>query len=1192
VSATAIGSVLTWLSRLAAIAVLTGFGLAIWFAGPMIRYGDARPFTSEWIRAVVIAGAVVLAISRAVLHEWRARRAQKKIEHAMAPSEADGSDAELLEARMREAVATLKQRGAGRNFLYELPWYVIIGPPGAGKTTALVNSGLRFLPVTGGEAAVGGGVGGTRNCDWWFTGEAVLIDTAGRYTTQDSDARADRKSWLAFLAILKRYRPRRPVNGAILAVSLSDLMALDGNELGAHAAAIRKRLDEIDDALRIDCPVYVLFTKADLIAGFREYFADFDEARRQMVWGTTFDPMPSAGDLRGNVIDGFKALAARLSAETADRIEEEADPLARRAIFGFPAQFGLLGERVGDYVAAIFDTPDRQLPAKLRGFYLSSGTQEGTPIDQFLGAVGRDFGVGTAGCMSGIGKSFFLHDLLARVIFPEATLISYDRAAERRAAIGRIAFIGIAGIVLVGMIGAIGLGFRVNGRMIGATRLALDRYHVAAAPLLSKSVDKPDLENVALPLEMLRDLPVGYASRGATVPWQAGLGLGQRDALLSASEEAYRQGLERMLRPRLLLQLEDVIHKEMGDPIRLYEPLKVYLMLAGAAPKTDNGLILSWLTNDWKRNRFSGPDNRQGRLELEAHVRAMLALDEARDPLYRPDAALVAAARHSLGRLSLADRAQAILQAGLGREPIPPFSFGMRAGPQGERVFAAVDGADIGQITVSGLYTHDGFNRHYLPKLAKVAQSLSDDRWAFGEGGGDSDANADLTGLGSDLLDRYAADFSAAWNQALARLRFQPLASGKPQYPSLAAAASTGSPIRQLFQAIAEATTLAGGGDPDTSGSAGNTEPGTPDDISNRELESGLARIGITLSARKSQSRAGAAPAASGDVLPGAAIDARFRPFRLLVNGRPGERPIDALIRNFHDIYQSLRAEAAGTEEGRQADASLPLKLQSLRLNATRLPKVLANLVLAAADQFEGNAAETSLDALNATLARLVTMPCRQMLDDRYPFTPGTSNEVSLKDFARLFAPGGIIDGYFARNLAPLVDMSSQGWEWRRGTRRGRGLSETTLRQFRMAAEIRDAFFRQGETMPAIRITIAPASLNADVDMALLSIDGQIVTSYQSGGSASTVKWPGNGSPSANLSFTPSMPGRQSVLGFQGRWALRRLLQAGTLTPNGDDVDARFVIGGRDASFTIRTDPRPDPFLLPALSEFSCPSGF
>jgi type VI secretion system protein ImpL len=1180
---------LAWLLRLVSLLVLAGFALAIWFGGPMIRYGNRAPFEAAWVRAAIIAVAILLVLCNHLLRRWQGRRAERRIEEAIARSETTGSDADLLETRMREAIATLKREGAGRNFLYELPWYVVIGPPGAGKTTALVNSGLHF-PLAGREGAQAlGGVGGTRNCDWWFTDEAILIDTAGRYTTQDSDAEIDRKSWLAFLAILKRYRPRRPVNGTIVAISLSDLMTLDGNELGAHVSAIRERLQEIHDALNIQCPVYVLFTKADLVAGFREYFAGFDENRRRMVWGTTFPPAPRGGDLRSEVTDGFKALTVRLSDEAIDRLQEEVDPFARTAIFGFPAQFGLLKERVADFISAVFDAPGTARRENLRGFYFSSGTQEGTPIDQFLGAIGRSFGSGARPRLSGTGKSFFLHDLLSRVVFAEAPRVSYDPAAARRAAIGRIAFIGIAGLVLLAAVGAIGLSFVSNKSMIDATRLAMDSYRAAAKPVLAKPILELDLENVAEPLEMLMNLPVGYSSTGTPAPWQAGFGIGQHDALLSASEDAYRLGLERMLRPRLLLETEEAVRKNLASPISLYEPLKIYLMLGGQAPRTDDDLIVSWMTRDWEHGRFPGPTNRQGRVGLTRHLRAMLALDDAYDPPYKPDASLVAAARRSLDRMPLAERAEAVLTAALNRQSPGDFSLGARAGPQGELVFDTADGADISGLIVPALYTRDGFNRFYLPALAKVAQTLNGDQWVFGDKLQGADLDARLSQLGPKLLDRYATDFAASWNAALARLRFKPLAAGKPQYLSLAAAASPDSPIRLLFQTIAAETSLT---PQDAAALPSGDFVAGREGMSPADLERGLARIGIDIAGRKSQNRAGDtfAPAGASGAVPGAAIDARFRRFHRLVEGRPGQRPIDVLVQNFHDIYQSLLAAASGSSQA--GNDSLPQKLQSLRLNATRLPKELAGLVLAAADEFEGNAAETSLERLNKSLAQTVTAPCREALDNRYPFAAGSATEVSLADFARLFAPGGVIDKYFARYLAPLVDMSGQDWQWRHETQLGQQLSAATLKPFQTAAGIRDAFFRQGETMPAIRITIAPASLNADIDMALFSIDGQIVQSYQTGSTACTVNWPGNGSGSANLSFTPALPGRQSVLGFQGQWAIRRLLKAGTVTPNGDAIDVRFVIGGRDASYTIRTDPGPDPFLLPALSSFTCPSGF
>ena len=53
-------------------------------------------------------------------------------------------EAAALRERMSIALALLKKTRGTLGYLYEQPWYAIIGPPGAGKTTALLNSGLKF----------------------------------------------------------------------------------------------------------------------------------------------------------------------------------------------------------------------------------------------------------------------------------------------------------------------------------------------------------------------------------------------------------------------------------------------------------------------------------------------------------------------------------------------------------------------------------------------------------------------------------------------------------------------------------------------------------------------------------------------------------------------------------------------------------------------------------------------------------------------------------------------------------------------------------------------------------------------------------------------------------------------------------------------------------------------------------------
>ena len=252
----------------------------------------------------------------------------------------------LLRKRFEEALVTLRRarfRGEDgeRRTVGELPWYMFIGAPGSGKTTALLNAGLRF-PL--GDPRAGHtlqGVGGTRNCDWWFTDEAVLLDTAGRYTTQDSDREADAAAWLGFLDLLKRHRARQPLNGVIVTLSIADLVHWNGEELARYGAHVRERLAELQERLGVRLPVYVMVTKADLLAGFNEFFSELDSGGRAQVWGMTFDAteVPAAHALMARFQEEFGRLEGRLYATLPARLQEERDLQRRAALYRFPQQF-------------------------------------------------------------------------------------------------------------------------------------------------------------------------------------------------------------------------------------------------------------------------------------------------------------------------------------------------------------------------------------------------------------------------------------------------------------------------------------------------------------------------------------------------------------------------------------------------------------------------------------------------------------------------------------------------------------------------------------------------------------------------------------------------------------------------------------------------------------------------------------
>ena len=298
-----------------------------------------------------------------------------------------------MQVEFQKAIAGLKSSRLGhkgRDALGLLPWYIIIGPPGAGKTTALRSSGLQFPYAKGGKVK---GVGGTRNCDWWLTNEAIILDTAGRWSTQDDD----HEEWLAFLDLLRKTRPKKPVNGILLAVSLLDLEGGE-EEMSALAKALRDRLDEVTGRLDMVVPVYLLVTKTDLVPGFVEMFGDLRDKERGQIWGVSL-PLMAGPDERADMLsEQLQELFDVAGQRAFPRLTEERRVDARFKIFEFSQQLEAFGQNLTALVTELFAENVYQDAPILRGVYFTSGTQEGRPIDRIMQNMAAAFGVsGRAG---------------------------------------------------------------------------------------------------------------------------------------------------------------------------------------------------------------------------------------------------------------------------------------------------------------------------------------------------------------------------------------------------------------------------------------------------------------------------------------------------------------------------------------------------------------------------------------------------------------------------------------------------------------------------------------------------------------------------------------------------------------------------------------------------------------------------
>ena len=637
-----------------AIVFLLLLSLLIWYVGPLlaISVGSAttRPLGPEWIRWSAIAAIWFLWLLKLLVRWWRHRNMNDALLSQLAKMQASRpGDSQVagsrevaeLNRRFKEAVEVLKktrfsssEKGGmlarlSNQYLYQLPWYAFIGAPGSGKTTALVNAGLTFpLADQFGKAAIRG-VGGTRNCDWWFTNEAVLIDTAGRYTTQESNETLDKAEWQGFLGLLKRFRPRQPLNGVLLTLSVSDLLQMSAQERELHAAALKARLAELREGLGVQFPVYVLVTKADLLSGFSEYFLNCTREERAQVWGFTlpYDPKnTTTAGVRETFNQEFELLYQRLNHGMHERLLAEPD-LSRRALaYALPQQLAGLRDVVGRLLASVFSESKFNEQPLLRGVYFTSATQEGTPFDRVMGAMQRTFGVPAkvlgAEASSGTGKSFFLQDLLQKVVFQEHFIAGRNLAAERRLRL-MIAG-GIAGCVALFVAANIAwspwVSYGNNTRYVEevGTKAQALRTAVEAIPA-TPDENAPGLLPV---LNQGRSVAWSDQIDFASVPWRYRWGLFQGDKLDTAGQITYSRLLEEAFLPRIATRLQSMLRNAPpGNSDYLYQALKAYLMLSGAGPFDAEALKL-WIRADWDRTVATATV--EERKQLDGHLDALM----------------------------------------------------------------------------------------------------------------------------------------------------------------------------------------------------------------------------------------------------------------------------------------------------------------------------------------------------------------------------------------------------------------------------------------------------------------------------------------------------------------------------------------------------------------------------------------
>ncbi|MFC4931153.1 type VI secretion system membrane subunit TssM [Massilia sp. GCM10023247] len=962
------------------------------------------------------------------------------------------SEVAVLRKNMLEAVATIKTsklgitRGAAA--LYELPWYMIIGNPAAGKSSAIAHSGLTF-PIPGSKAVQG--VGGTRNCDWFFTTDGILLDTAGRYSVQEGD----RAEWFSFLDLLKKHRRRAPINGILIAVSVAELTAGPASASMELAKSLRTRVQELTERLGVYAPVYVIFTKADLVAGFSDFFHDSERAERDRVWGATlrYNRRSTPQDVLAFFDAHFDELHDGLKEMSLANMAGNRSARMRPGVFTFPLEFAAIRSPLRAFLSTLFEENTYQFKPVFRGFYFTSALQEGPVQDLSSKRVASrfDLALGDAKVESGegaAGEGYFLLDLFRKVIFADKDLVK--RYTNPHAARAKYAVFFAATIALGAALGGWSWAYMGNLQLVANVQADLDKV----VKLQEKRVD---LQSRLEALGILQDRIEQLDKYREDQPWALSFGLYQGDKLERKLRDEYFAGVRTVMVEPVAGALETMLAEvnahagaldpnaqaapaaRPGQPYQdvsptnvadAYNALKTYLML-GDKSHAEPGHLNDQLTRYWRTwleaNRGAMPREQMIRSAERLLTFHLAQIQDQAWPQVTLKLGLLDSARENLRQVVRGTPARERVYADIKTRAATRFPAMTVARMVGE----ADAGLVAGSHAVSGAFTRAAWENYVLDAIREASnRELQSTDWVL-----KTVAKDDLTLEGSPeqiqktLVDMYKAEYIKEWGKFVQGVTVADLKGFEGSVQAMNRLGDPqASPIARLLKTIYDETSW---------------DNPAASRVNLSKAERGFVAWFKEVVMRRAPADARTLADAAGPLAPGPAgtmgpISREFAGVARLVGAKEREASLmsgylDALsrlrsrlntLKNQGDPGPGAKQLMQQTLEGSGSELADALKYvdeQMLTGMSEGQRAALRPLLVRPLVQTFAMIVLPSESEINKTWQAQVVEPFRKTLADKYPFSPGSKIEATGAEIGQVFGPDGVVSKFMATSMGPLV---------------------------------------------------------------------------------------------------------------------------------------------------------------------------
>lgn len=1108
------------------ISIALLISVSVWIIGPYLVTGSSYPLKDVGVRLAILIAILTLTllyslwcllramtINPALLDRFIKNKPQEK--QSVNEQKVIGN---IIKQGIRymqriHRTAPLWQRFLFINTRQRLPWFLVMGTAGAGKTTMLFSSGQE-LPLPEQLNRKDKENPPTESCECLFTNDAIFLDTAGRYT---SDEEGSQQEWDYLVQALKKNQLECNVSGVLLALSATDILHRTTSELLSVAATLRARLYELRQQTGEHFPVYLTITKLDLLTGFEEYFRNLTAAEREQIWGVTLPwqqgKIITTDELKDRLGHEFSLLAERLSRVMYLRQQEEYDVNDRKNMYAFPQDFHLLAQRVIEVVKNIFIASrydDTQFNSTLRGVYFVSSCQAGfvrllnnsTLLRKWNNLIENDTPATPSslsdkkdeeGLLSHSfwGKSYFLNSLFRDVVIKDQGLAGYSVPLQSKFMLKNImGHIFIWGGILY-LLSGLATSYQLNRGYINTIGDRVDSldgqvtYYIKhpGEKLLAGLLDKTQL------LSSYEHLDINNPE----FSWRYGLYTGSQ--IFFGADKLYHYFLQHYLLTQIEAESEKALNDAIqnGDENKTWESLKLYLMLT-AQGRENTAWMIKAIAEQWDESGLI--QSYKNREQFLLHLNDLFSNAQWKRYAKKPDAELIKLARSLLNQTSSTMRIWQQLKREMMAELPENITIARMTGEDSQQIFTLA-GSPMQQQGIPGIYTRSAWN-HLVKKkfLTDLVTMHREDDWISGRQAKMHNPFAQR----AEIMKLYLQEYTNYWQSFLASIRlstFSYVTNNAPDMPlniALLRTLSTGhSPLVALLNNVVYETTLA---------------PDENEISENINLKMNHGRIvdqAKNISKKISEKE---------QLLIRENVDAKFSALRFFVKG-PGQAggrgdavqssSGTALTRLMSMLNEQYTRLVIYNDELKNGDIPPTSEASSQLIAESRTwPDPIRNIVSPLLTRSNAKIKSSAIQLSVASIDKGPGAVCRDLLEGRYPFANSKRN-VRLADFERFFSSGGVVDSWFRDHLAGKVDTSSYPWRFK-GTTDSKGLAF-----FEKVDSIRSTFLtgNEGKRL-ALNFSASIRYISPSITQFNMNMDGENFNYAHGPLTTHYFTWPGN----------------------------------------------------------------------------------